>query len=216
MGRPSCLAICVGLLAVRTALAAAPSEDAEAEAHIARGRELRELRQDDAALAEFEVADRLHPTPRSLVQIGLAKQALGRWLEAESTVSDALRAKTDPYIARWSATIEASLAQIRMHLGDLIVSGGPAGAEVWVEGRRAGTLPMVAPLRVVAGTLALEVKLAGHYPAHRTVNVPATGLAREAVELTALPGAVLDRLVIPAVPASSRDSGGPSPAERGT
>ena len=163
--------------------AAASAAATAAENHITRGRQLREQRQDDAALAEFEKAYKLHPTPRARVQIALAQQALGRWLEAEATLGEALAAKSDPYIAQWSPTLDKALADIRGHIGEIQVQGTPAGAQIFVNGRGVGTLPLASPVRVVAGSVTLELRHPDHHPTARNVTVPGGGLARERIEL---------------------------------
>lgn len=69
-----------------------------------------------------------------------------------------------------------ALAQVGMAEGAL-------GAEVWIDGRRAGAANT--PLRVLAGTAHFEVRAQGHAPVARVATVPAGGLAREAVSLVA-------------------------------
>jgi hypothetical protein len=211
----SCAAALIAALVAAPVVAAADDVAGQAEAHIVRGRQLREQREDAAALAEFELAHKLHPTPRSLVQIGLAKQALGRWVEAESTLEEALASRGDPYVGRWTSILQGALADIRSHLGELAVEG-PAGAELVVDGRTAGTLPLKAPVRVVAGTVAVELKLAGHLSGLRAVVVPSQQLARETIVLAPLIPATPERPVLLGAhggsPEPGHTSGWPRPA----
>src|SRR5262249_18802318 len=122
--------------------------------------------------------------PRTLAQIGLAEQALGRWVIAETHVARALEATADPWIAKHRTALDGALAIIRQHLGSLEVVADVSGAEILVDGRAVGTLPLRAPLRLVAGSATLEVRAAGYQPVVRPLLIPAGGLARESVELT--------------------------------
>ncbi len=54
---------------------------------------------------------------------------------------------------------------------------------------RSATLPLRAPLRVPAGSIALEVEAPGFLPIGRTVVVPARGLAREPLVFVAVAAA---------------------------
>jgi len=61
---------------------------------------------------------------------------------------------------------------------------------VSVNGQPAGKLPLAKPLRVPAGSVALEVRAPGYLPVLRTVLVPARGLAREPVTFVAATAAL--------------------------
>jgi hypothetical protein len=164
---------------------AAHAEDPDAL--IKHGVELRRAGRDQEALEQFRRANELAPSPRALAQIGLAEQALGRWPEAEDHVTQALASAQDAWIAKNRATLEKSLADIGEHLGSLDVLGDPPGAEVLVQGRVAGKLPLTRPLRVTAGSVALEVRAADYLPVTRTVTVAAGQLTRESVALPPTP-----------------------------
>jgi hypothetical protein len=187
---------------VAVAPAAAPSE----EDLINRGIALREARNDGAALDAFREAYAVKKSPRALAQVALAEQALGRWVQAEVDLGQAIARADDAWIARNKPLLSQALAEIQGNLGSLQLTGGVAGAEVFVNGARAGTLPLAKPLRVNAGNATLEVRAMNYLPSTRTVMVPRRGIAREAVTLvaTAAPPAV--------APSASADIGGPAPA----
>jgi hypothetical protein len=121
-------------------------------------------------------------------QIALAQQALGRWVAAEAGLLRALAAGEDPWIARNRAPLEQALTTVRAQLAWLEVQGNVPGAEVWIAGERAGTLPMAEPVRVAAGVQLVELRAAGYEPAIRRVEVQAGVHARETLVL--LPVAV--------------------------
>jgi hypothetical protein len=169
------------VLLVASGAKAAPasvSQAAEGERSIKRGVALRAQGKDAEALEEFKKAYALSPTPRALAQIGLAEQALGRWIDAERDVDSAMQSSSDPWIKSRGAPLREALDTIREHLGNLHVEG-PAGASVEVEGQSVGTLPLAAPVRVIAGEVTVAVSGKDLARIERKVRVPANGAARE-------------------------------------
>jgi tetratricopeptide (TPR) repeat protein len=162
-------------------------EAPEAEHLIAQGLALREQGQDAAALEHFERAHELHPTPRSLAQRGLCELALGRWLDAETHLDAALSTSSDPWIKLHNRALAEALVNVRSRIGMLQVQGGEPDAEVRLEGKLVGRLPLTSPLHAVAGQAMLEVTLAGYYPSRRYVVIAGGALATETVELVPLP-----------------------------
>jgi hypothetical protein len=98
--------------------------------------------------------------------------------------------------------LRQALTDIQSHLGSLELSGGVPGAEVSINGARAGTLPLASAIRVPAGSVALEVRAPDHLPMLRTVIVPAGGLAREPVVLVPLPSSSAGAATAQAAPAN--------------
>ena len=152
-----------------------PSSSAASESDeelIAAGVELRKQGQDAEALARFERAYALRPSPHAAAQIGLAHQALAQWIEAERSLIEALHAPDD-WVTRHRAPLESSLAAVQAHLGWLRVDSNVAGAEVSVGGQVVGRAPLERPIRVVAGDVLLEVTAPGYDRIQRTVHVEA-------------------------------------------
>lgn len=176
-----------------TALAAAPAPalaqtaPADAAALVKQGLALRRERRDADALDAFRRAYAIDAAPRTLAQLALAEQALGRWVDAEHDLQAALAAD-DPWIASNRRLLGAGLAAIRSHLGSLDVEADVAGAELWVNGARVGRLPLAAPLRVEAGSVIVEVRAEGYAAARRVTSVEPGGSARETVHLVAVAG----------------------------
>lgn len=154
-----------------------------AEAVIRRGVELRRQGEDERALQEFKKAYVASPTPRVLAQMGLAEQALGRWVESEGHLLRALDSSSDPWIQKNLATLQDAVAAVAKHLGSIEVLGGPVGAEVRVQGVSIGRLPMEKAARVPSGDVVIEVRQPGYRTMSRTVNVAATEMARETMVL---------------------------------
>jgi hypothetical protein len=148
-----------------------------------RGTELRRAGRDEEALELFERADRLQPSPRAHAQVGLAEQALGRWVAAERDISQAMAAGGDAWIEKNRTTLETALAAVRGHLGRLAVLGVPANAVVSINGAPVGRLPLSKPVTVAAGDVVATVEAPGYVSISRKVNVPAGELVRETIDL---------------------------------
>ena len=166
------------------ALAASPATDADAA--LKRGVELRRRGDDAQALAEFQRAFALVASPRALAQIGFAEQALGRWRDAEEHLGQALAGGDDAWIQNNRATLLKSRTAVGAHLGALEVLGAPPGAELRVEGRVVGRLPLARPVRVAAGNVGVEVRADGYLPASRSTNIAVGELTRETIGLQRL------------------------------
>src|SRR6266705_1743487 len=77
----------------------APARADDADALIKQGVELRRAGNDQQALERFRRAYDLAPTPRALAQMGLAEQALARWVDGEAHLAKALIAPQDAWIS---------------------------------------------------------------------------------------------------------------------
>jgi hypothetical protein len=162
------------------------SDSGSEAASIRKGLDLRQKGQDEEALKEFRRAYELSKSARALAQIALAEQALGRWLEAESHLNEALTHTQESWIGHNRKHLDQALNEIQGHLGSLELPGDAKEGTVKVDGVQVAVLPLTAPLRVPAGTIALEVQATGYLPFVRTVAVPARGLAREPLVLVAV------------------------------
>jgi hypothetical protein len=147
--------------------------DDDAEKLIRRGVQLRKAHDDESAARAFQKAyDQVH-SPRSAGQLGLAEQALGRWEDAERHVSEALHATDDAWVSKNQATLAGALGIIQEHLGRIEVTGDPEGAEVSVNGRPAGKLPLADAVPVSAGEVDVDLRAPGYTPAQRTLTIVA-------------------------------------------
>ncbi len=164
------MTVLVSLVAInRPALA----DDAQLEADklIRHGVELRKARDAEAAAREFQKAYDLVHTPRAAGQLGLAEQALGRWVAAERYISEAIHAADDPWTAKNRAALDEALGTIQSHLGRVEVIGDPAGADVAINGSVVGKLPLPDAVRVSAGEVDVEVHAPGYVGTQRNVTI---------------------------------------------
>lgn len=143
----------------------------DAEALIRKGVELRRQEKDFEAFPLFQQAHQLKPTARAAAQLGLVEQALGRWVDAEVHLLEAMAAENDPWIKKNKSVLDQSLATVRGHVGQIEVRGEPEGAEVFVNGKPRGTLPLAGPLRAAEGYVEVELRKPGFKTAGRTVTL---------------------------------------------
>src|SRR4249920_1256825 len=139
--------ICVAILA-QSALTRADA--AEVEALIAKGNELRRAGTPGPALPYFQKAYELARTPRTTGQLGLAELAAGYPVEAEAHLATALQSPNDSSIMKYRKMLTDALAIARSQIGELIIDGSPAGAEILIDGRGKGVLPLSSPVKLVA------------------------------------------------------------------
>jgi len=175
------LCLTVGALVGATPAWAAPGSDEDTL--IGQGLGFREKGDDEAALRTFKEAYERFKSARALAQVALAEQALGRWVDADAHLAEALRREADPWIAKNAALLRQAMNDIQGRLGWLQLSGTDVRADVLINGQPAGQMPVGGPLRVLAGSLALEVRAPGYLPVVRNVSVPAGGTARESITL---------------------------------
>jgi hypothetical protein len=182
----SCLVVVVALACHGGVAAAQVACDEEA---VRAGNELRRAGNDDAALAQFRQAWEACHTPRARAQMALAEAALGRWLDADAHLGETLASGGDRWIERNRSRLEAVRAQVAEHFGYLELRGNVPGAEVLLDGRLVGTMPLREPLRVVGGSASLTVRAPGYLPLTRAAVITAGQLVRENLELVREPEA---------------------------
>jgi hypothetical protein len=160
----------------------------EADALIDQGIRLRVQGKNAEALELFKQAHLLAPTARTFAQVGLAEGALHQWLEAEDHIVAALSAHDTPWIEnpRNREALDHALAAIRGHIGRVAVSG-PAGAEITVNGKPSGRLPLSEPVRVAEGAARIEARAPGRRPGEARVEVAGGATMNVALELPLIP-----------------------------
>lgn len=173
------------------ALAAGPSAMAQPlpespDAMMQRGIELRRRGQDEDAFALFEAAWEATHGARARAQMGLAAQALGRWTRADRYLREALADTADAWVSERRAVLQRSLDEIDAHLGLLELRCNVEGAEVRVDGAVVGVTPLREPLRLPAGTVAVQLRADGYVEAVRQAVVTLGETTREQVDLTAV------------------------------
>src|SRR6185369_1929594 len=105
--RPATVRAAIWAVGMGGGFAFAGDTQDEAEKLIRHGVELRKARDDEAAVRAFQKAYDMIHSPRAAGQLGLVKQALGLWEEAERYVGEALRATTeDAWVTKNRAALD--------------------------------------------------------------------------------------------------------------
>lgn len=172
-------------LAAALAAPSAKADDPAAAALIEQGLDLRQAQRDAEALALFEKAQALAPSPRGQAQVALAQQALGRWGLAEQNLRAALGAKDDAWIETRRPILERAMSVIQGHLGDVELVGATTGS-VYVDSVAIKEPDALSHLRLEIGRRTLEVRAPGAYPFSRILDVLPGGVVRVEVEQHAL------------------------------
>jgi len=188
----------------------AQAADPDAEELIRQGVDARKRGDDERALELFRRARDIGHSPHATAQMGLAEMAIGRWADAETDLQDAV-ATQDPWVVKNLDVLQKALGNVREQLGSLQILGSPAGAEIVIEGRVAGTLPLGKPLRLRVGEARFEVRAPGFVVVTRTVQIASGRLLREFVDLARLTPEAPPAAVTPPVPVATRRSESPSP-----
>ena len=88
--------------------------------------------------------------------------ALGYFVDAEKYLSEAVASPDHPWVAKNLATLKAQLATAKTQIGELYIVGEPAGAEVLVNGKPVGRLPLSSPIRLDKGRADVQVRAPGY------------------------------------------------------
>jgi hypothetical protein len=197
--------IAASMLAAFIGIGPAKGQPPEAEVLTAQGIDLRREHKNAEALEVFRKAFAVAPSPRIQAQIGLAEQALGQWIEAETDIVAALRAEQDPWIGKNRGALEQALGVVLEHLGWIEVHANVPGAETRINGARVVQPIAGAPVRVLSGTNVVEARAPGYVSTARTVFVLPNTRMRESITLAPMPSG--------AEPGPKRaDTGAPAPA----
>lgn len=140
-----------------------------------------------AAIDKFTEAQTIFPTPRGAGELGLAQENAGELALAESNVGEALLSPRDPWVKENKTKLKRAERRIKSQLGTLQLSGEPAGAEVFVNKRPIGKLPIHAPVRVQAGNLTITATAEGYDPFELLLDLPPRGTRPVAVRMNRSP-----------------------------
>jgi len=99
-------------------------------------------------------------------------------------VGEALHAAGDAWVVKNRATLDEALGAIQGHLARIEVLGDPEGADVSVNGRVVGKLPLKEAVRVSAGEVEVELHAPGYVPMQRTLTIVGGQYQRLVLHLT--------------------------------
>jgi len=156
---------------------------AAAKAKVERGAALLSAHADAGALAEFEDAYRLFPSPKIFFDIGLANAGLGRNPDAVRAFQRFLIEATDASadsVARAKSQVQTLMPKVAV----VDVVCPQAGREIIVDDRSVGRSPLAAPLYLDPGPHRLLAKTSETAPPS-VVTFEVTGGARISVSVPA-------------------------------
>lgn len=172
----------VGLVAVTlatsTVLATLPVREARAvetdadepERLIRLGNELRRKGDNVRAFGYLQRAYDLSRTPRAEAQLGLCEEALGRFLEAEDHLTEALGSH-DAWVDAKRQALEEARISGRKHLGNLKVTSAPPGTTVSVGDRPPQRLGSDGRLWTTPGPVNLTFAAEGYRRSSKAVTL---------------------------------------------
>jgi hypothetical protein len=149
----------------------AQARSTDPETLIRKGNDLRQQGRNEEALPLFQAAYAAARNPRTAGQLGLSEMTVGYWVEAETHLAEALEFPNHPWVAKNSEGLREMLKKARSKIAEVDVAGSPAGAEVRVNGRVVGALPLAKPLRIGEGRIQIEVVAPNHKSETRSLSV---------------------------------------------
>ncbi len=147
-----------------------------------------------AALAVLEDLHGRCPMPQVTAQLALAEIDAQQLQRAWGHLTNVLAEIDDPWARSRRAALIVARTELRARMGSLLVRGQPAGAEVFLDGRRVGTLPLGEASVLAPGTYRVEVRAPGHAPSSQSVTLR----AGQDLELPLSPAPVVVQTAAPA------------------
>ncbi|WP_437955592.1 PEGA domain-containing protein [Sorangium sp. So ce119] len=166
----------------------APPEDAknEARARFLKGRKLYQEGAFSAALAEFQASRELYPSWGATVGAAESLKRLQRFDEALGLFEVVLRDFSEALDAPRRDAIQREVIALRGLVGTVEIEQAEPGATITVDGQHRGDFPLLAPLRVAAGSHGVRVYKEGFEPFETRVEVAGGQTARVAARLVRL------------------------------
>ncbi|WP_437670260.1 PEGA domain-containing protein [Sorangium sp. So ce131] len=165
---------------------AAAARRSEAVARYTKGRALYAEGSWAAALAEFLASRQLHPMWAATSSAALCLKQLKRHDEALDMFEALLRDFGAELPAGAKEVVQREVVELRGLVGTIEIDGAEPGAGVTIDGQSRGEFPLLAPLRVTAGSHVVRLAKEGFEPFERRVEVAGGQTARVAARLRAL------------------------------
>jgi hypothetical protein len=168
------LAVLVLHAPVEAPIPGPPEAKAQAQVLLREGTRFYRNHQFQEALARFNEAYALYPSPKLHFNVGQANRELARPVEARAAFERFLAEAVD---APRPAVEEArrSLAELRRQLGQIQLECPTAGVEVTIDGAPAGRTPLPATIWVTPGRHDLALRGRRLVPFEESVEVRAGG-----------------------------------------
>ncbi|MGK3982538.1 PEGA domain-containing protein [Sorangium sp. So ce136] len=158
----------------------------EAEARFYKGKRLHDAGAFSAALAEFQASRALYAGESATLGAAACLKRLHRFDEALDLFEAALRDFSNDMEARTRAVVQREVIDLRGLVGTVDVEGAEPGASITVDGQSRGEFPLLAPIRVAAGSHGVRAYKEGFEPFEVRVEVAGGQTARVSARLRRL------------------------------
>ncbi len=136
----------------------------------------------ESALQHFQEAYRLAPHPNVRLNIANCYDQLDRPIEALFHYELFLSESERPAAAQ-RREVDTAVRRLRTRVGSIALQVTPDGALITIDGSEQRRAPVAEPVRVVAGSHRIEVRLDGYQTETQTVEVAGGASARVALRL---------------------------------
>jgi hypothetical protein len=164
------IALASAALLPRATWAAADAEE-NPETLIRVGNDLRRKGDDKRAEGYLRRAYGLAHTPRAAAELGLVELALGRFLDAESLLTEALSSE-DPWVRDLATTLTDTRDRVRRSLFDVEIVGAPKDATILAADGTVTKLRADGSVWLRPGSSSFEVEAIGHRRALVATTAP--------------------------------------------
>lgn len=147
------------------------SDVEQARKHFGQGLKLYKDGDFDAALVQFERAYAMKPNFKVLYNMAQCNFELHQYVEARNMLSRYLKDGTGSIEAERQSAVQNDLAELERRIAHLTLKVNVVGAIVYVDGKKAGTTPLDAPLDVNEGQRTLSVETTDRGTKQRIVRV---------------------------------------------
>lgn len=171
--------------------------EARAAALVDEGIALQAAGNVDAAIAKFKSAEAIYPNARGEAQLGLCEEGVNDLPSAEAHIEAALKSPKDPFVRENKRKLKAARDRIKGQLATLTIKGTPDGAEVFVNGKSVGVLPIYVPVRVAAGSLTVSAKKQGYADYEQVLELPRRGQRTIRITMDQAPPVVAAPVPVP-------------------
>ena len=159
---------------------------AEAKQLFLQGNELRKTGDFERALSYYLKSRALVRSVPNTLNAAICLDQIGRYDEALELYEELLTEMRAELTAEDTAAIGQSMTQLRGRVGSVDVQADAAGASLVIDGRPRGTLPLLAPVRVLPGDHVVLVMKEGFRTFETSVTVAVGATARVEARLEAL------------------------------
>jgi tetratricopeptide (TPR) repeat protein len=182
------LGVLVALPRVADAQDAEPTpQKTEAASRFERGVELYNDGALDGAMIEFERAYELVSDYRVLYNIARVHVEQNHYVEGIQAYERYLKDGGSEIPEARRTQIEATLEKLRGRIANVWVQSNVAGAELFLNGKAIGTLPLSRPIPMNPGTCELRLEKPGYQPARQTLKVAGGDTPRLTLQLKVVP-----------------------------